>query len=689
MDSLIGKTVDNYQIIEEVGRGGMGIVYKAIDTSLEKIVALKMIDPALARDESFLKRFRTEARALARLENPNIVIVHALRTTDAGVFMVMEYVDAKTVADWIRKNGAFSVEEMINVAKQLLHAIDHAHKVEVIHRDIKPSNILLYDDGRVKVTDFGLAKVIEQRGRHSTVTQGRAGTLYYMSPEQIKGMKNVDYRSDIYSLGMTIYEMLAGRVPFEKTESDFTIQKLIVEGKIPSINKYNPDIPKPLNKIILKSIENDPDKRYQNCREMLGAIEEYEKSQLIEKDTTSPTITKYPFIAAAVLFVAIGAYFLWNTIISSPDDPTPPDMATISVRSEPEGASVFIDNDSVGVTPLHDIELPAGDVPVRINKAGMVMIDTVVSVSRGATSLLSFTLQEIGPIVAENGNDEPVHGRMSVNSTPRGASIYLDGQFLGTTPYHNDEVPAGRYRLTLRSDGYETYTETLNIPEAREVSVSASLKAFGGVHITSDPPGADVLLNGERVGTTPFDNRELAAGTYDLTLRKEGYQEYSAGISIDPGETRELTRTLPEIKSLLAVLVRPWGSIYINGEKKAEDTGVRYETELPAGIHRVRVEHPRIGIWERDVEVREESPKEIEVDFNRQVNLVITSDPVNCEIYINGEPTGEYTPRQIQLPVGKHTIEVKRDEYVLDGDPVTINIEEDMEDRIHFELRQE
>jgi len=244
MESLIGKTVDSYRILEVIGRGGMGVVFKAIDTSLEKIVALKMVDPFLARDESFVKRFKTEAKALARLENPNIVRVFALRETESGLFMVMEYVEAKPLSNCISENGPFSTSEAISITKQLLNAIGHAHKVGVIHRDIKPSNILFCSDGSVKVTDFGLAKVIKQKGPASTVTQTRAGTLYYMSPEQVKGLKNVDERSDLYSLGMTVYEMLVGRVPFDKTDSDFTIQKKIVDGEIPSPLKFDAKIPK-------------------------------------------------------------------------------------------------------------------------------------------------------------------------------------------------------------------------------------------------------------------------------------------------------------------------------------------------------------------------------------------------------------------------------------------------------------
>ena len=203
MDQLIGKEIDNYKILEVIGRGGMGVVFKAMDMSLEKVVALKMIDPFLARDENFLQRFKTEAKALARLESANIVGVHALRETSYGLFMVMEYVKAKTISEWLREKSRFTIVETILIGRQIINAIGHAHKVGVIHRDIKPNNILLGEDKNVKVMDFGLAKVVQEDGTQMTVTHAAAGTLYYMSPEQVKGLKNVDKRSDIYSIGMT------------------------------------------------------------------------------------------------------------------------------------------------------------------------------------------------------------------------------------------------------------------------------------------------------------------------------------------------------------------------------------------------------------------------------------------------------------------------------------------------------
>jgi eukaryotic-like serine/threonine-protein kinase len=384
MESLIGKTIDNYRILEVIGRGGMGVVFKALDDNLEKIVALKMIDPFLARDENFVRRFKTEAKALARLENPNIVGVHALRNTEAGLFMVMEYVESQPLSNYLRDNGPFNIKDAISILKQLLNAIGHAHEVGVIHRDIKPSNILLCDNGKIKVTDFGLAKVVQQKSGASTVTQARAGTLYYMSPEQIKGLKNVDIRSDLYSLGMTVYEMLTGRVPFDKTDSDFTIQRQIVDGEIPSPVKFNSAIPKRMIKIIQKSINKEPEKRYQSANEMLKDILEFEKNILEERkekvkdkvrdktfikevkvERKKKTLKPVIILSSITISVLVGVFFLINS-----NERENPKSALLSIVTTPEKAEILLNNNPIGESPVENYKIRTEGQAKYQNKQG-------------------------------------------------------------------------------------------------------------------------------------------------------------------------------------------------------------------------------------------------------------------------------------------------------------------------------
>jgi formylglycine-generating enzyme required for sulfatase activity len=274
MDPLIGKIIDDtYEITNALGRGGMGIVYKARDVMLEKDVALKLISPLLAGDENYLKRFQQEARVLAKLEHPNIVSVIVMKKTEYGLCIVMEYVQCRTLRDIIAEQGAMALNRAQRIFGQTLMAFEHAHTKGVIHRDAKPANILVTDNDSVKVADFGLAKFQQRAG--TTLTVGIGGTLWYMPPEQIRGLHNVDQRGDIYSLGMTMYETVTGKIPFPDEMPEFDIQDAILRGKIPSPVNFKPDLPKELTAIICKATETDPKKRFQSAAEMREALEEF------------------------------------------------------------------------------------------------------------------------------------------------------------------------------------------------------------------------------------------------------------------------------------------------------------------------------------------------------------------------------------------------------------------------------
>jgi serine/threonine-protein kinase len=195
-DSFVGQEVDGYRILEVLGQGGMGVVYKAKNMSLNRMEALKVIAPLLVQDAQFLRRFKREAQALARIHHPNIVTVYTLRHAEVGYYLTMEYVEGHTLADRLVEGRGMDWREALPIVKQLLAAFDFAHRRGIIHRDIKPRNIMLTSEQVVKVMDFGLAKFYQQHD--VTRTQGVSGTLCYMSPEQVKGHQNLDQRSDIF-----------------------------------------------------------------------------------------------------------------------------------------------------------------------------------------------------------------------------------------------------------------------------------------------------------------------------------------------------------------------------------------------------------------------------------------------------------------------------------------------------------
>ncbi len=254
------ERIRDYKIIKKLGEGGMGTVYLARDEMLEREVAIKILDPILTKDSQFTDRFRHEAKVQASLIHPNIVTLYNYFYEDNNYCMVMEYIDGVTLKQLITSVGPLPEQRAIWIFNQMLEAVGYAHKKGIIHRDIKPSNILITGDDTVKILDFGIAKILQDKGLTKTGT--KMGTIYYMSPEQIKAVKDIDNRTDIYSLGVTFYEMLSGRVPFNvDTDSDFEIMNEIVSGEIKDPRQYYPHISQWVVDVLFESVQKDRDKR--------------------------------------------------------------------------------------------------------------------------------------------------------------------------------------------------------------------------------------------------------------------------------------------------------------------------------------------------------------------------------------------------------------------------------------------
>ncbi len=266
--------IPGYTIQKTIGMGGMGIVYLAKHNTLGRYAAVKVLMENLSNNPEIRQRFVQEANLMGRMNHPNVVALYDF-TTEPQLSLVMEFVDGKPLDEMIgREVGPFPFEKAIPLFKQILSGIGYAHRQGVIHRDIKPSNILISSDGTAKVTDLGIAKIAGQKGM--TKTGAKVGTLYYMSPEQVRG-DSVDTRADIYSLGMTLYEMLAGRLPFEESgdTSEYQIMTEIIKrpGQLDPRDHY-PHIPDWLIKIVQKATALNPSARFQDCESFLQAIEE-------------------------------------------------------------------------------------------------------------------------------------------------------------------------------------------------------------------------------------------------------------------------------------------------------------------------------------------------------------------------------------------------------------------------------
>jgi len=270
---MIGKTISHYKILEKLGEGGMGVVYKAEDTKLKRMVALKFLPTSAAQDPVEKTRFIREAQAAAALDHPNIAAVHEIRESDEESFIVMAFVEGVTLKEKIQSR-LLSVDESIDIAIQIAQGLKEAHDKGIVHRDIKSSNIMITPSGQVKITDFGLAKFRNEKS--FTKPGAQMGTASYMSPEQIQA-KSIDHQCDIFSFGVVLYEMLTGDLPF-KGENDQAVMFSILYDTPPSITERRPEVPFELEQIVEKALNNDKKERYQRSDEFLEELLEFKNN---------------------------------------------------------------------------------------------------------------------------------------------------------------------------------------------------------------------------------------------------------------------------------------------------------------------------------------------------------------------------------------------------------------------------
>ncbi|MBR3363082.1 MAG: Stk1 family PASTA domain-containing Ser/Thr kinase [Bacilli bacterium] len=294
---------ERYEIICSIGEGGMANVYLAYDIILERKVAVKILRGDLAEDEKFVRRFQREAISASSLNHPNIVEVYDVGEDNGKYFIVMEYVEGKTLKQLIKKRGALTLAEVVDIMLQLTSAIAHAHSSYIIHRDIKPQNVIILEDGRVKIMDFGIAAQLNSG--ELTQTNSVMGTVYYLPPEQANGNATTT-KSDIYSLGILMYELVVGKVPF-RGESPVEVAIKQMKESIPDIVSYNPDIPQSIENIILRAAAKNPKNRYETAMEMhedlktaldkdrfneAKVVYEYPESNFDEKEEPMPKRTR-------------------------------------------------------------------------------------------------------------------------------------------------------------------------------------------------------------------------------------------------------------------------------------------------------------------------------------------------------------------------------------------------------------
>lgn len=681
-DPLVGQEIDGYHIIDVLGRGGMGVVYKAQNLTLDRTEALKIIGSQFVQDAEFLHRFKREAQALARFHHANIVTIFALQQSRLGYYITMEFVEGETLADIIAIQGIIPWKKSLPLIKQLLSAFSYAHTRGIIHRDIKPRNIMLTPDETVKVMDFGLAKFYQQHD--ITLTQGISGTPYYMSPEQIKGDRKLDQRSDIFALGMTLYEVLSGSLPFAKGSTLFKIQRAIVEDSFPPLHQLNKAVPADLSAIIMKALEKDIESRYQRVEEIANDLQAFEQAQAARGDTITqvaevddhtvdlmpPYVPKpkrrLPWakmgIGAGILAVlAIIGFFLLR-----PSAP-PEVFATIDIASTPSGATIWIDGESIGTTPLQSYEIYQGDIALEIRKTGYVSVDSTLTLAEGQHKLLSMALQIDTMGIALS--------TVAITSTPSGAQVWIDDQNMGTTPLET-QIPSGNIAIRLQKDGFESWTQNITLTSGESRPLVATLEAVSGelatFEITSTPSGASVWIDGENLGTTPLE-RQIATGNAAIRLQKDGFEPWSRTITLEAGDNPTVAATLrriPPQRGTLTVNAVPTGPITIDERNVQSSEAIA----LVPGGHTVRCgDGPNSA--ETTIEIRSGSSENLTCYFEHTIRVAVSLEdgtPTDASILLNGVDSGVTASSPLERGPGSYAISVAKEGYDMLGSAQSI-----------------
>lgn len=525
-ESLIGKLLDNrYEIESVIGEGGMAVVYKAFCHRLNRFVAIKVLRDEFAEDEEFRRRFLAESHAIAMLSHPNIVAVYDVSSCDGVEYIVMELIDGITLRQYLKKRGAISWKEAVHFAKQIAKALSHAHQRGIVHRDIKPQNIMLLRDGTIKVADFGIAALEDERQDSNEAI----GSIHYIAPEQARG-NDPDARSDIYSLGVVMYEMLAGVKPFTG-DSINEIAAKHLEPPVP-ISEYTPDVPEELERIVEKAMDPDIEERYQSADKLYDALEAFTRRQMrkprqpkyenpavvpvrsiseLSKDKYAERKKRSSRVAFATgtlgaMLVVIGLFaFLWNFWLGdvfSPAERIPLPNFIGSNYDEIANNVELGQTYKFNVTYVIDTKNESGRILSQEPEAGRSMMITPDGIRVDLTVSSGVVLTPVPDVVNMDYREATLalqNAGLAVEIENTTSDTVSKDFVISTSPSANEKISAGSTVYVIVSSGTETrYLSMPNLigltEDAARIKIENAGLSYGGAETVSSEYDAGTVI---------------------------------------------------------------------------------------------------------------------------------------------------------------------------------------------------
>jgi len=660
-----------YDVVRELGRGSMGVVYEGFDPVIGRRVAIKtMLTEGLTSQEfqEFRARFQREARAAGVLNHPNIVSVFDYGEDSGILYLIMEYLEGKSLEKLVGGQNILPIETIIPMYSQVCNALDHAHKNGVVHRDIKPANIMILDNGLVKVTDFGIAKMMSMG---MTQAGQVLGTPNYMSPEQVKG-RQIDGRSDIFSLGVILYDLVTGEMPFAGQNITTVIYRIINENPIPP-RELDATIHPGLSYVICKALAKSPDERYQTCRELADDLKNF-KYQGGPAAASATMILKAPPVQSTD--IERGA----ATPVESPGRPVAP--------AEPARRAP-IQQPSPGQAPARVIApAPAYQEP-RTSPTAWILMTLLGVVTLGLFGVAGYMYLHKGkPQVAS-----PLLGQLHVDSNIPGAWISVDGESgpNWVTPCTIPDLPAGSHQVLVSKEGYDNYQQTVTIEGGKTKSVNASLLAQApeppsktlaenpatgkGMPSTKESrtsglnparssgagePGAAPLLSarGGGPGATPIPS--VSGGGRGATPLPSASGGGPVASSLPTARTGGPGAT-PGMGQLLVTANVAGAKFSVDGSSEANwVTPYSSTINRPAGAHQVVVSKEGYVDYQQFVTLEGGKTTTVNAQLSAaKGDVAVTTTPPGLDVLIDGKLIGP-SPVRVTVVAGSHKYTVKR-----------------------------